>query len=295
MQVDGAGDGEQEQHAPGPSPPRSKLGGALARLLRRSDAPDGAAPDGGDDSTPDAALDDEESQTGASRAHGLARQRLGPHEDSARTTPVSKTSSRLLGRRPGGIPGPGSVSSVASGDHASLDGTSRTFRPHRRSAAIAEDTMGTAAAALPEHAAKMFVNMNQDALVEEDSAARQRRGVIHPLSRAYRVWWYVTIVAACFTGWLEPFRVAYLPDQCWTDSTTLALHPATLLSTLTMIIFCIDIVVSFFVGYFDETGALVVDSRRVALKYARKTAAAGEMAGAGAHRVTLERAQLVGP
>jgi hypothetical protein len=42
-----------------------------------------------------------------------------------------------------------------------------------------------------------------------------------------------------------------------------------------MIIFCIDIVVSFFVGYFDETGALVVDSRRVALKYARCEGAGG--------------------
>jgi hypothetical protein len=53
-----------------------------------------------------------------------------------------------------------------------------------------------------------------------------------------------------------------------TDADTLVSHPITLLSTLLVLFFCIDIVVSFFVGYFDDTGALVTDLRRSALTYA---------------------------
>jgi len=36
-----------------------------------------------------------------------------------------------------------------------------------------------------------------------------------PCKHRTRAWWYVTIIAACATGWLEPFKVAYLPEQCW--------------------------------------------------------------------------------
>jgi len=25
----------------------------------------------------------------------------------------------------------------------------------------------------------------------------------------YRIWWWITIAAACITGWLEPFRIAF--------------------------------------------------------------------------------------
>lgn len=34
-----------------------------------------------------------------------------------------------------------------------------------------------------------------------------------------------------------------------------------------MLIFCVDIVVSFFVGYFDDAGALVLAPKRVAWNY----------------------------
>jgi hypothetical protein len=56
-------------------------------------------------------------------------------------------------------------------------------------------------------------------------SARARRPQSHPPPHRYshphpsfplqRAWWYVTVAAACFTGWLEPFKVAYLPKQCW--------------------------------------------------------------------------------
>jgi hypothetical protein len=52
------------------------------------------------------------------------------------------------------------------------------------------------------------------------------------------------------------------------DLPALGNHPAVLLSTLVMVIFLADIVVSFFVGYFDENGALIMDLRRVANNYA---------------------------
>lgn len=66
---------------------------------------------------------------------------------------------------------------------------------------------------------KQYLNMNQQAMAEEgesDGIMRRRGFVMHPLSRGYRFWWYVTIAAAVFTGWLEPFKVAYLPNEgCW--------------------------------------------------------------------------------
>lgn len=54
---------------------------------------------------------------------------------------------------------------------------------------------------------------------------------------------YTTVVAACFTGWLEPFRIAYL-HVGYTDPG----YVLTSLSILTLVIFCIDIIISFFVG-----------------------------------------------
>jgi hypothetical protein len=45
--------------------------------------------------------------------------------------------------------------------------------------------------------------------------SRPRTSVQPPPLPPNRAWWYVTILAACATGWLEPFKVAYLPEQCW--------------------------------------------------------------------------------
>lgn len=36
------------------------------------------------------------------------------------------------------------------------------------------------------------------------------RGVVHPLDRRYRAWWYFTVLAAAITGWLVPFRLAFM-------------------------------------------------------------------------------------
>ena len=57
----------------------------------------------------------------------------------------------------------------------------------------------------------------------------------------------MTILAACFTGWLEPFRIAYL-NIGFADYG----RPLTVLSILMLAIFCADIVISFFVGFYDK-------------------------------------------
>jgi hypothetical protein len=28
--------------------------------------------------------------------------------------------------------------------------------------------------------------------------------------RSYRFWWWLTIVAACMSGWLEPYQIGFL-------------------------------------------------------------------------------------
>eukprot|EP00775_Hariotina_reticulata_P002548 gene2548-2851_t len=52
----------------------------------------------------------------------------------------------------------------------------------------------------------------EEEIDEQVSRSRQLwgRGVIHPLDRRYRCWWYITVIAAAVTGWLTPFRLAYL-------------------------------------------------------------------------------------
>jgi len=59
------------------------------------------------------------------------------------------------------------------------------------------------------------------------------------------------------------------PTCARSDVTTLTIHTGTLVSTLLMFLFCVDIIVSFFVGYFDDSGALVTDLSKVALNYTR--------------------------
>lgn len=48
-----------------------------------------------------------------------------------------------------------------------------------------------------------------------------------------------------------------------------------------MLLFCVDIIVSFFVGYFDEAGGLVQDSKRVTLNYARCVCGGFKRGGVG--------------
>jgi hypothetical protein len=76
---------------------------------------------------------------------------------------------------------------------------------------------------------------------------------------------YVTVVAAGVTGWLQPFRLAYM---------TVGVHNtandgASALELALLGIFAVDIMVSAFVGYYDPAGLLVMRRADVVLNYMR--------------------------
>eukprot|EP00882_Tetradesmus_deserticola_P017965 GHRQ01019276.1.p1 GENE.GHRQ01019276.1~~GHRQ01019276.1.p1 ORF type:complete len:511 (+),score=215.89 GHRQ01019276.1:178-1533(+) len=120
-----------------------------------------------------------------------------------------------------------------------------------------------------EEATKKYMHMAEaDILEQQTSATAQRtwgRGVIHPLDRRYRVWWYVTVLAAAITGWLIPFRLAYLSVRY--DNTHV--QGAASLEVALSCVFGLDIIISFFVGFYDSHGLLVMQNLPVAANYAR--------------------------
>lgn len=112
-----------------------------------------------------------------------------------------------------------------------------------------------------------YMNMAEEDIEENLSSSKHLwdRGIIHPLDRRYRSWWYVTVLAAAITGWLVPFRIAYLRVG-YQDA---HIEGATVLEFALLGVFGVDIIVSFFVAYYDHQGLLVVNRKNVALHYLR--------------------------
>jgi hypothetical protein len=151
----------------------------------------------------------------------------------------------------------------------------------------------SSAVAVPSAAARLYVDMNADEIGEEARLAsrgwRLQRGggggggavgggrgccgafgnlfqTIHPLDPRYRSWWTTTIGAALATGWIEPFRIAFLETR--SQGLTTAPHLwINALSVAVLALFCCDIFVSFFVGYYDGDGILVMRRGAVAWHY----------------------------
>eukprot|EP00878_Enallax_costatus_P022606 GHUV01023998.1.p1 GENE.GHUV01023998.1~~GHUV01023998.1.p1 ORF type:complete len:850 (+),score=127.25 GHUV01023998.1:227-2776(+) len=119
-----------------------------------------------------------------------------------------------------------------------------------------------------EEATKRYMNMAEEDIEENLSSGRHLwdRGIIHPLDRRYRIWWYVTVIAAAITGWLVPFRIAYLKVGYINDQ----IEGATALEIALLSLFCADIFVSFCVAFYDHQGLLVVNRKDVALHYLRR-------------------------
>lgn len=120
--------------------------------------------------------------------------------------------------------------------------------------------------AVPSAAARLYVDMNAEEIGEEAREATRGARLIHPLDPRYRAWWMVTIGAALATGWIEPFRIAFLE----TRSQGVGSAPSLWLNALSisvLALFCIDIVVSFFVGYYDGDGILVMRHGAVERNY----------------------------
>jgi hypothetical protein len=150
----------------------------------------------------------------------------------------------------------------------------------------------SSAVAVPSAAARLYVDMNADEIGEEARRAAslgwaggggggglggggllsrlcRSAGLfqtVHPLDPRYRAWWTATIGAALATGWLEPFRIAFLEtrSQGLVSAPNLWINA---LSVAVLALFCVDICVSFFVGYYDADGILVMRRGAVAWHY----------------------------
>jgi hypothetical protein len=140
--------------------------------------------------------------------------------------------------------------------------------PQTRSRAIGDVLIGdpNSSVTVPSAAARLYVDMNADEIGEEARAATRGARVVHPLDPRYRAWWTATIAAALATGWIEPFRIAFLE----THSQGIEASPRLWLNALSIAIlalFCTDVVASFFVGYYDDDGILVMRHGPVARHY----------------------------
>jgi hypothetical protein len=60
------------------------------------------------------------------------------------------------------------------------------------------------------------------------------------------VWWWLIIAAAVATGWIEPYQIAFL------SPTPSPVSLVVVLQFILLALFCLDIVLSFFVGYYDD-------------------------------------------
>jgi len=163
----------------------------------------------------------------------------------------------------------GPAAGAGSGDSGSAPARAAAAGAPVRQRALGDVIIGddpNTSVAVPSAAARLYVDMNANEIGEEARAATRGARLVHPLDPRYRLWWMVTIGAALATGWIEPFRIAFLE----TRSQGVAASPHMWLNALSMAVlalFCLDVVVSFFVGYYDGDGILVMRHRAVARNY----------------------------
>ena len=163
-----AGDGDDQLVSP-EARRAAPLRDTISRLLRRRGAADADAHDA-PPPPPDAEAPpppEPDAEPHAGRAHGLARQRVGPHEEAHADAPLDTASARrfLLGgaaaaARRGAGGGPGAPpAAAASSERGSvpLDGIKGASRTSKAGSLLPEDSIDVMSSQvmLPEHAAKL--------------------------------------------------------------------------------------------------------------------------------------------
>lgn len=87
--------------------------------------------------------------------------------------------------------------------------------------------------------------------------------IIHPLTPAYRAWWYLTVFVAALTAILVPYVIAFTPPGLYPyDSGT------SIVEYMCIALIVVDMVVSFNVARYVN-GELVTDRRQLARNYLR--------------------------
>ena len=95
--------------------------------------------------------------------------------------------------------------------------------------------------------------------VQEDL---KKRTIILPWDKKYRTWFGLTVVAALFTVFFEPFQIAF-----GNVGITPYSQPSTVLEFILGSLFALDIIVNFNLAYNDESEGIVYDRRSIAKHY----------------------------
>ncbi|CAO2828382.1 unnamed protein product [Amaranthus hypochondriacus] len=86
--------------------------------------------------------------------------------------------------------------------------------------------------------------------------------IISPIHSNYRCWETLMVALVAYTAWVYPFEVAFM------KSTSAPKRQLFIADNIVNVFFALDIVLTFFVAYFDSrTQLLVYDSRKIALRY----------------------------
>lgn len=84
--------------------------------------------------------------------------------------------------------------------------------------------------------------------------------ITSPISSKYRCWETLMVALVAYSAWVYPFEVAFMKS--------FPIRQLFIADNIVNVFFAIDIVLTFFVAYFDSrTQLLVYDSRKIALRY----------------------------
>ncbi|CAN1287633.1 Potassium channel AKT6 [Linum perenne] len=88
---------------------------------------------------------------------------------------------------------------------------------------------------------------------------RLSRFIISPFEPHYRSWEVFLVFLVFYTAWMAPFEFAFVEHP---------LRPLSIADNIVNVFFLVDIVMTFFVAYLDETTFLLVDSKqKIAMRY----------------------------
>lgn len=111
-----------------------------------------------------------------------------------------------------------------------------------------------------DHAASsmsMHLALFRQGTIEETDRSIYARCVVNPSARPRMVWEMMGVPILAYDLVLIPMQVFDLPPSAFTD----------LMSWTTMLYWSIDIIATFFVGYYSEAGKLIMNPQKIIIRY----------------------------
>ncbi|PSC76146.1 potassium NKT2 [Micractinium conductrix] len=115
------------------------------------------------------------------------------------------------------------------------------------------------------------------------------RGVVHPNSKWYQVWWHTTVLVSAITAFLQPYYIAFAPPGLYPYASA-----GSILVYCMMALIAVDIAVSFRVARYKD-GQLVTDKRQLAIDYLKGYFVVDVLSALPLDEIALSIAGLSGP